>query len=90
MVVYNFLWYWWVVSVITMLPAADAQHAPHVQGLLVVGLLLGTLVSEVFVSERLSDAIVAKLAQKNGGVRFAEMRLWLAYPAALLAAGKLS
>jgi hypothetical protein len=84
---YNFAWYWWIVSVITMIPSAYAQYPPQIQGLLVVGLVLGTLVSEIFFSGRLSDFIVAKLAKKNDGVRVAEMRLWLAYPAALLSAG---
>lgn len=34
----------------------------------------------------MSDWIVLKLAAKNGGIKVAEMRLWLAYPAALLTA----
>ncbi|KAL4920520.1 major facilitator superfamily domain-containing protein [Aspergillus aurantiobrunneus] len=78
---YSFLWYWWVLSVITLIPAAYAQYTPLTQGLLFLGLLLGTVVSEVTCSGRLSDYIVTVLARKNGGVRVAEMRLWLAYPA---------
>jgi hypothetical protein len=85
---YNCLWYWWISSLTSMIPAAYAQYPPHIQGLLVIGLLLGTLVSEFCFSGRLSDVIVERLARKNDGVRVAEMRLWLVYPAALLSAGK--
>ncbi|KAL4988720.1 major facilitator superfamily domain-containing protein [Aspergillus falconensis] len=84
---YSFLWYWWVLSVITMLPAAYPSYSPSIQGLLFIGLLLGTVVSEVFCSGRLSDALVTKLAKRNGGVRVAEMRIWGIYPAALITAG---
>ncbi|KAL1997927.1 hypothetical protein VTN02DRAFT_415 [Thermoascus thermophilus] len=85
---YSFVWYWWVLSVITMLPAAYAQYTPLVQGLLFLGLLLGTLFAEIFCSGRLSDYIVARLAKRNNNVRVAEMRLWLAYPAIVLTASK--
>lgn len=85
---YSFVWYWWVLSVITMLPAAYVQYTPLIQGLLFLGLLLGTLFSEMFCSGRLSDYIVARLAKKNNNVRVAEMRLWLAYPAILITASK--
>jgi hypothetical protein len=53
-----------------------------------LGLILGTLFTEAFCSGRLSDWIVLKLAKKNGGVKVAEMRLWLAYPGALLSASE--
>lgn len=84
---YSFLWYWWVLSVITMVPSAYATYSPLIQGLLFIGLFLGTIVSEVCCSGRLSDYIVAKLSKQNGGHRVAEMRLWLAYPAILVTAG---
>jgi len=83
---YSFIWYWWILSVITMIGAAYIDYTPLIQGLLFIGLLLGTVFSEVFCSGTLSDWIVARLAKKNGGVRVAEMRLWLAYPAILLTA----
>ncbi|OGM48759.1 MFS transporter [Aspergillus bombycis] len=83
---YSFLWYWWVLSVITMVPAAYATYSPLIQGLLFLGLFIGTLVSEVCCSGRLSDYIVKRLARKNEGVRVPEMRLWLAYPAILITA----
>ena len=86
---YCFAWYWWMLSIITMLPAAYVQYSPQIQGLLFLGLLLGTLFAEIFCSGRLSDYIVLRLAKKNGGVRTPEMRLWLAYPAALLSASKI-
>jgi len=85
---YSFVWYWWVLSIITMVPAAYANYTPLIQGLFFLGLFLGTIVSEICCSGRLSDYIVEKLAKRNGGVRIAEMRLWLAYPAMLITAGK--
>lgn len=81
---YCFMWYWWVLSVITMLPAAYLDYTPQIQGLLFIGLLLGTLFAELFLGGRLSDYVCAKLAKKNGGVRMPEMRLWLIYPAGVL------
>ena len=86
--VYSFTWYWWILSIITMLPAAYVQYSPQIQGLLFIGLLLGTLFSEAFCSGNLSDYIMLKLAKRNNGIRVPEMRLWLAYPASLLTAGK--
>lgn len=88
--IYCFAWYWWILSIITMLPAAYVSYSPQIQGLLFMGLLLGTLFSEVFCSGHLSDLIVLRLAKKNEGIRTPEMRLWLAYPAALLSASKSS
>ena len=85
-----FAWYWWILSIITMLPAAYVQYSPQIQGLFFLGLLLGTLFSEIFCSGRLSDYLVLRLAKKNDGVRVPEMRLWLAYPAALLSASKIT
>ncbi|KAL9602475.1 MAG: hypothetical protein Q9219_001767 [cf. Caloplaca sp. 3 TL-2023] len=85
---YCFTWYWWILSIITMIPAAYVQYSPQIQGLLFLGLLLGTLCSEIFMSGRLSDHIVTMLAKKNNGTRQPEMRLWLAYPAALLSASQ--
>jgi hypothetical protein len=72
-----------------MVPAAYASYTPLIQGLLFLGLLLGTVISEIFCSGRLSDYIVEKLAKKRGNVRVAEMRLWLAYPALVITTGKL-
>ncbi|KAF7718494.1 Uncharacterized protein PECH_003698 [Penicillium ucsense] len=83
---YCFLWYWWVLSVITMVPAAYPNYTPLIQGLLFLGLFLGTVLSEIFCSGTLSDLIVRKLSQKQGNVRVAEMRLWLAYPAIIVTA----
>lgn len=87
---YGFVWYWWVLSVITMVPAAYASYSPLIQGLLFLGLLIGTVVSEICCSGRLSDYIVKKLSKHNGNVRVAEMRLWLAYPAVLMTASEFS
>lgn len=83
---YCFMWYWFVLSVITMLPAAYPNYSPLIQGLLFIGLLLGTLSSEILIGGRLSDWIVARQAKANDGVRLPEMRLWLAYPGGLLSA----
>ncbi|GKT60202.1 MFS transporter [Colletotrichum tofieldiae] len=82
--VYCFGWYWWVLSVITMIPVAYIEYSPQTQGLFFIGLIVGTLVSEIFFSGKLSDWLVIKLAKRNDGVKTAEMRLWLTYPAALL------
>ena len=71
-----------------MLPTAYVQYTPQIQGLLFIGLLLGTVFSEVFCSGTLSDWLMVKLARKNNNVRVPEMRLWLGYPAALLSASK--
>ncbi|KAH0553403.1 hypothetical protein GP486_006526 [Trichoglossum hirsutum] len=83
---YCFAWYWWILSIITYIPAAYVRYSPQIQGLLLLGLLLGTLFSELLCSGRLSDRIILKLMKRNDNVRVAEMRLWLAYPAALLSA----
>ncbi|KAJ6022261.1 Major facilitator superfamily domain general substrate transporter [Penicillium herquei] len=83
---YSFVWYWWVLSVITMVPSAYAEYTPLIQGLLFLGLFLGTAVSEICCSGRLSDYIVARLSKRNGTPPEAEMRLWLAYPAILITA----
>lgn len=56
--------------------------------LLFLGLIIGSLISELFFSGALSDRIVLKAAKANNGVRTAESRLWLAYPAILLTSGK--
>jgi hypothetical protein len=86
--VYCFAWYWWILSIITYIPLAYPTYKPQIQGLLFIGLLLGTLFSEFLCSGRLSDWIVLKLTKANGNIRVAEMRLWLAYPAILLSASK--
>ncbi|KAI9832279.1 MAG: hypothetical protein M1819_004457 [Sarea resinae] len=84
--IYCFAWYWWILSIITEIPYAYIQYRPQIQGLLFIGLLLGTLFSELFCSGRLSDWLILRLTKRNKGVRVAEMRLWLAYPAALISA----
>jgi MFS family permease len=83
---YCFAWYWWILSIVTIIPVAYVQYSPQIQGLFFLGLLLGTLFAEAFCSGSLSDYIVVKLARKNDGIRVPEMRLWLAYPAVLLTA----
>lgn len=85
--VFCYGWYWWILTVTTMFPVAYAQYSPQIQGLLFLGLIVGTLISELFFSGALSDKIVLKAARANNGIRTAESRLWLAYPAALLASG---
>ncbi|KND87173.1 putative transporter [Tolypocladium ophioglossoides CBS 100239] len=83
---YCFAWYWWVLSVITMIPVAYANYSPQTQGLFFIGLIIGTLVSEIFFSGRMSDWLVIKLARRHEGVKTPEMRLWLAYPGVILSA----
>ncbi|KAI9722064.1 MAG: hypothetical protein M1812_002024 [Candelaria pacifica] len=84
--IYCYAWYWWILSIITMIPAAYPQYKPQIQGLLFLGLLLGTLFAEAFCSGTLSDWHVHRLTKQNAGVRVPEMRLWLAYPATVLSA----
>ncbi len=84
--VFCFTWYWWILTVITMLPLGYPSYKPEIQGLLNIGLLLGTVFSEVCVGGRLSDMLSARLAKSNGGIRLPEMRLWLAYPAGIMSA----
>lgn len=83
---YCFVWYWWILSIITMLPVAYITFTPQIQGLLFIGLLLGTLFAEAFLGGRLSDWHCARLAKQNNGIRLPEMRLWLIYPAGTLTA----
>ncbi len=51
-----------------------------------IGLIVGTLIAEVFCSGSLSDWLVIKLAKSNNNQKTPEMRLWLIYPAAVLTA----
>ncbi|KAK1139714.1 hypothetical protein N8T08_000522 [Aspergillus melleus] len=67
-----------------MMPAAYESHPPVIQGLLFLGLLLGTVISEAFLSGRLSDRLMRVLSARNGGIRVPEMRLWMAYPAVVV------
>ena len=84
---YCFLWYWWMLCVITLLPVAYIQYSPQIQGLLFIGLLLGTVFAEILCSGRLSDIISTRMAKKRGEhVRLPEDRLWLTYPAAFITA----
>lgn len=84
---FSFTWYWWILSIITMEPAAYPEYTPLIQGLLFLGLFLGTIVSEVCCSGRLSDYIMMRLTKDNGNARVPEMRLWLSYPAIVITAG---
>lgn len=92
---YCFGWYWWVLSVITLIPVAYATYSPQVQGLFFIGLIVGTIISEIFFSGRLSDWLVVKLAAGAAAAtkrsdstsnKTPEMRIWLLYPAAILTA----
>lgn len=56
------------------------------KSLLYLGLIVGTVISEVLFSGSLSDWIVIRQAKSNNGQKTPEMRLWLAYPAAVLTA----
>ncbi|KAM0321781.1 hypothetical protein ACHAQA_009877 [Verticillium albo-atrum] len=85
-ITYCFGWYWWVLSVITLIPVAYETYSPQTQGLFFLGLIIGTLVSEIFCSGRLSDWLVVKLASRSGATKTPEMRIWLVYPAAIITA----
>lgn len=84
---YCFCWYWFILCIITVLPVAYPTYTPQIQGLLFLGLLLGTVFSEIFFSGTLSDVIMKRLAKKRGHTaRLPEDRLWLTYPAIVLSA----
>ena len=88
--IFCFAWYWWILSIVTLIPAAYEQYRPSTQGLFFSGLLAGSWFAELFCSGRLSDFIVRRLRGSTGGALVPEMRLWLAYPGAMLTAGKFS
>ncbi|GAB1519732.1 hypothetical protein RhiTH_002800 [Rhizoctonia solani] len=81
---YCWAWYWFILCVITMLPGAYPDYNPQVQGLLFLGFILGTLISEMLFSGGLSDYLVQRAMQKTNGERVPEKRLLLWFPAALL------
>ncbi|EXJ77582.1 hypothetical protein A1O3_09809 [Capronia epimyces CBS 606.96] len=81
---YIFFHYWWIVTLLSMIPAAYFEYKIQIQGLFFTGALIGVILAEIFCSGHVSDRIVARLAKRNGGRRVPEMRLWLGYPAAIL------
>jgi hypothetical protein len=81
---YVYFQYWWLLSLLTMQPAAYVNYKLQIQGLFFIGLILGTIVGELICSGRQSDWLVVILAKKNGGVKTPEMRLWFGYPGAVL------
>ena len=83
---YVFFHYWWIVTLLTMIPAAYYNYKIQIQGLFFAGPLIGVLFAEAFCSGSLSDWLVARLARRNGGQRLPEMRLWIGHPAAVLSA----
>ena len=85
--IFCFVWYWWLLSIVTLIPAAYGDFRPSQQGLLFLGLLAGTWFAELCCSGRLSDSIVRRLSQSSRGVPVPEMRLWLSYPGGILTAG---
>ncbi|KAG8972810.1 hypothetical protein FRC05_009532 [Tulasnella sp. 425] len=83
---YCWTWYWFILCVITMIPAAYPTYSPQHQGLLFLGLIIGTIIAEAFFSGTLSDRLVAYISRTRRTPRTPEMRLWLFWPAALLTA----
>ena len=83
--------YWWRVSITAyLLWTKDSFPAEsRWQGLLFIGFILGTLLSEILFSGALGDKIMLKYVARNGGVRMPEFRLLLIIPAAVIAAGKI-
>lgn len=67
-----------------MIPAAYETDSPAIQGVKLLGILVGLLAAELVCSGHLSDKIMIILTRKNGGRRLPEMRLWLGMPAAIL------
>jgi hypothetical protein len=66
--------------------ALSDNRLTNEHSLLYLGLIIGTFISEIFFSGSLSDWMVIKLAKSNNNQKTPEMRLWLAYPAAILTA----
>lgn len=66
-----------------MLPAAYPTWSPEKQGLLLIGMIVGTALAEVTFSGALSDRIVRRLSRGNLDERTPEMRLWLFIPAVI-------
>ncbi|KAG8903564.1 hypothetical protein FRC01_009156 [Tulasnella sp. 417] len=83
---YCWTWYWFILCVITMIPAAYPTYSPQHQGLLFLGLIIGTIIAEAFFSGTLSDRLVAYISRTRNTPRSPEMRLWLFWPAAFLTA----
>jgi MFS family permease len=69
-----------------MIPAAYADYSVIVQGLFLIGMIIGTIIAEFLFSGRLSDILVGRLAARKQGVKTPEMRLWLGYPSVVLVA----
>jgi len=72
-----FFQYWWILSPLSMEPAAYVDYKLQIQGLFFLGLILGTIFAELLFSGRQSDWLVVRLARRNGGVKNPEIRLWL-------------
>lgn len=68
-------------------PVAYAQYSTQIQGLLWLGLILGTVTVEIVCSGRMLDKLASRLAKRNNDIITPAMYLWLAYPATLLGAG---
>ncbi|CEL63690.1 putative transporter C1529,01 OS=Schizosaccharomyces pombe (strain 972 / ATCC 24843) GN=SPCC1529.01 PE=3 SV=2 [Rhizoctonia solani AG-1 IB] len=81
---YCWTWYWFILCVITMLPGAYPDYNPQVQGLLFLGFIVGTLISEMLFSGGLSDYLVQRAMERTNGERVPEKRLLLCFPAAVL------
>lgn len=73
-----------IISIMSLFPDAYANKSPEIQGLLLLGLLVGLLGAELFCSGQLSDKIMVYLTRRNGGERLPEMRLFLAVPSIVL------
>ena len=92
---YCFGWYWWILCIITEIPAAYIDYSAQIQGLFFIGLILGTGAAELFFSGTLSDWMVLRLSKRRAAatgtdadtqvhVRIPEHRLYLLPPASLL------
>jgi len=69
-----------------MIPAAWPSFSSESQGLLLIGMILGTVTAELFFSGSLSDHLVRRLSRGVVEKRTPEMRLWLFIPAAATSA----
>ncbi|KAJ5366841.1 hypothetical protein N7541_000782 [Penicillium brevicompactum] len=88
---FSFFAYWWIISIVTLVPIAYPDRSLIGQGVMFIGLLVGTLMAEALVSGRLGDHIIGRATARGDLPQTPEMRIWMGYPGVLLfAAGILT
>ncbi|KAJ5602622.1 hypothetical protein N7537_005578 [Penicillium hordei] len=65
----------WIISITTLIPIAYANRSLLGQGLMCLGLMIGTLVAEAFFSGRLEDEIIGRIRAEKDSTRDANLVL---------------